>query len=267
MTFQLLIKIGYLMEDHIYEGFTEWETSHWWFRARRRILLGLLSDMAGNYSTPKALDLGCGPGQMFNGLDRLSYNVFGMDPSKLALKYASKRFKSGVVCAEAAKSPIRADSLEIVAILDTLEHIEDDCGALKEASRMLKVGGRLIVSVPAYDFLWSDNDRASHHYRRYVIRDLRRKFNDAGLEVEWSSYYNTILFPLILAILFVVKLKQRFLPEKGTKSVNASLVPTPEFIDRILEWIFSRELWLLRRFRMPFGHSLIVVGIKEPEGA
>jgi len=146
----------------------------------------------------------------------------------------------------------------VVTALDVLEHVREDLPALREINRILTPGGKLIVIVPAYGFLWSEHDEALHHYRRYVARELRAKLTASNFEIERSTYFITGLF---FPILFF-RLWQGLRRTSIEASVSYRLPPA--WINRMLVWCLDIERFLLGHFNLPFGVSLVVVG-RKPE--
>jgi SAM-dependent methyltransferase len=146
--------------------------------------------------------------------------------------------------------PIENQSADMVVMLDVLEHIDDDLGALKAVSRKLKSGARLLVTVPALPFLWSVHDQEHHHKRRYTAQTLRAVVEQSGLELEKISYFNTLLFPLIAGVRGLKAMTGNTQPDTG--------VPAP-WLNSILTTIFGLERFLVGRFPLPIGVSLMMV--------
>ena len=118
--------------------------------------------------------------------------------------------------ASAYELPVRAGSLDLITMFDTIEHVPDDLRALQEARRALRPGGLVFLSVPAYQFLYANNDRIAHHERRYTARALRRKLTATGFEPVQVTYFNTLLFPAILPLVLAKKAKERFCVRQST---------------------------------------------------
>jgi ubiquinone/menaquinone biosynthesis C-methylase UbiE len=162
-----------------------------------------------------------------------------------------------VVTGTGTELPFPDSTFDLVALFDVIEHIEDESKVLVEARRVLKPGGVIFVSVPAYQFLYSNNDRVVHHLRRYTARSLRRVLEGSGLRIHKLTYFNTLLFPLIFAALTVLKLKERLF---GVDAAQTNL--THEFsppVNRAFGVVMSSEKLLLRHIEFPFGHSLIAM--------
>ena len=134
-------------------------------------------------------------------------------------------------------------------MFDVLEHIERDTETLVAANRLLKTNGRMLITVPAYQWLYGAHDEFLHHKRRYSRKQLKEMIAEAGLKAARISFFNTILFPLAV----IVRLKDRLL---GRKFATGTAVP-PTFINAVLRTVFGAERLLLRRFNLPFGVSLL----------
>ena len=170
------------------------------------------------------------------------------------------RERSGrpTVCANAYDIPMPDASQDLVCLFDTLEHIPDEARALREVQRVLGPGGLAFFSVPAYQFLYSNNDRIAHHHKRYTRGGLKRAVSAAGLEPVKLTYFNTFLFPLILPAVLLGKLQERLFGLKDPDRTNLSWQP-PGPLNRTLAAVMGSERHLLRWLSFPVGHSLIGV--------
>ena len=139
---------------------------------------------------------------------------------------------------------------DLVALLDVLEHVADDKGALAAIRTRLKPGGKLLVTVPANPWMWTAHDAAHHHHRRYTRRQLERELRKAGYAIELLSPFNTILFPLIAAVRAAGKVT-------GRESADDAMPPKP--LNALFQRLFGLESGLIGRIPMPFGVSLVAV--------
>ncbi len=247
------------MKAEAHEINAEFEDEYWWYVGRRRILLDLLGshlDHGGN-SKPVLLDLGCGTGATLIAVGCWTRAV-GADTSPLALIACKRRGLGGrVVRCDLVAPPFRDESFDVVMLLDVLEHMADDHEVLQEACRLLRGGGLLIVTVPAYSFIWSGEDYVSEHYRRYLRSGLKELIAGAGIHVRLSTYFNTLLFPVMVAVI----LFRRFcVPESRFRS---NVRPLPVLMNKILTAVFSIERVLLRWLSFPYGGSILCLGVKE----
>lgn len=251
------------MELSVYEQFAKLEEGHFWFQGRRTIFFDLIEHvMSGEPEDPnrRVLEVGCGAGGMLGPLSRYGA-VTGVDISHEYTQFCATRGHGNVVTGSGYDLPFQDDSFDMVALFDVIEHISDDIRVLQEVRRVLKPGGRVFISVPAYQFLYSQNDRVAHHLRRYTATRLDEALSTAGLRSTKLTYFNTFLFPLILPAVLVLKLKERLfgLPEGLTNLSHQFKEP----VNGMFAWVMGAERWLLRHIDFPFGHSLIAMGSQD----
>jgi 2-polyprenyl-3-methyl-5-hydroxy-6-metoxy-1,4-benzoquinol methylase len=185
------------MDEAMYHSFLAAERRHWWFRARREILVAL----ARRWVPPggRVLDLGCGTGFFLEALAG-THEVRGLDASPLAVAMSRVRGLAGVAEGTAEDlSAVADERFDLVTLLDVIEHLDDDLGALRRARALLKPGGRLLVTVPAYPALWSYHDERNRHRRRYRRTPLRNLCATAGLTAVHATHFNAALLPLAWA--------------------------------------------------------------------
>lgn len=244
------------METNVYEQFAQLEDRHFWFLGRRNIFFDLLGRVLQGRNDLQILEVGCGAGGMLGPLARFG-TVTGLDIAKDYVAYCHRRGHQRVLAGSGYELPFRDQSFDLVAAFDTIEHIPDDGRVLREIRRVLKPGGRVFLSVPAYQFLYSQNDRVAHHQRRYTAHQLRERLRAAGLTPQRLSYFNTFLFPLILPAVLVLKLKEKLfgLPEGQTNLSHSFAGP----VNRAFAAVMSSEKLLLRHMEFPFGHSLLAL--------
>ena len=243
------------MDADVFREMAVVQDRHWWFVARGRILAAII----GKLSLPpaaKILEIGCGTGgnlAVLSSFGRLSAMEYDDNARIIA---------TGIgVCPVVAGGlpepvPFADGSFDLVCLLDVLEHIDDDEEALSRAGQLLGPSGRLLVTVPAYAWLWSEHDEAHHHYRRYTAKMLRQRANRANLVVEKLGYFNTLLFPVIAAARVIGKLSGR---KGGSDAAMPSL-----WINRLLMKIFSFERHIVPGMMFPFGTSILAVLSKAP---
>lgn len=243
------------MEDTAYRQFIELERSHFWFVGRRRIFFHLLDRELDGRRDLEVLDVGCGAGGMIEPLGRYG-RVTGIDNSPELVKFCHERGFEQVKLGSAYELPVADCSVDLITLFDTVEHVPDDLRALRECARALAPGGLLFISVPAYQFLYANNDRVAHHERRYTARGLRRRLVGAGFQSPHVTYFNTLLFPAILPAVLAKKATER-LRDPGD-ATNLS-VRVPRLLNRALAATMGSERHLLSRVRLPFGHSVIAI--------
>ncbi len=238
------------MDKNVYLRMAAQDAEHWWFVARRRIL----QDQIAALRLPpgaRILEAGCGPGGNLAMLSKFGQlDAFELDDD--ARQIASAR--SGIEV-RPAKLPgdigFEPGSFDLIAVLDVIEHIDDDLGSVQALAKLLRPGGRLIVSVPFYPWLWSIHDDRHHHKRRYTRPEVRELIGEAGLVIEKCSYFNTILFPLIVGIRFFKKLAS--ITDKPDDDMP------PPFLNAVLARIFGAERFALRHLSLPFGVSVLCI--------
>ncbi|MGC9003398.1 MAG: class I SAM-dependent methyltransferase [bacterium] len=240
------------MNEEEYERMFLLEDFYWWFKGRRLIVRSALKGV----KIDKVLDVGCGTGgnlSLFNGF------VVGVDVSMKALSLARRRKKDALLClGQAENLPFKDNSFDLVLALDLLEHLPDDMKGLSEMHRVLKKGGSLLITVPAYKFLWSEHDEALHHFRRYSKGEIKGKMEKAGFTIKFISH--AIVLPFFPIALF--RLIQRLLKRKNEKP-KTSLIILPPFLNDILFKILKGEANLIGKgISFPFGVSIICRGVK-----
>lgn len=245
------------MEQTIYLKMDRLEHEHWWFVSRRSIIETILqSQLLSIGRNSKILDAGCGTGGNLEMLSRLGCEVVGLEMEHGAAEIA--RFKSGrsvYMGSLPDQVPFSDDTFDLIVLLDVLEHIEDDIGALNALTAKLKPGGSLLITVPAFSFLWSNHDESHHHKRRYRLHELVEKMQHCNLQPKHASYFNTWLFPVI-ALVRILHKKLGFMQKSDDLSM-----PSP-FFNKLLTEVMSSERHILKRGKLPFGVSIMAIGQK-----
>ena len=237
------------MDEHIYTAMAALEERHWWFVARRKILSTLLSSLSLP-ADAQIFEAGCGTG---GNLAMLASHgqVYGVEENTQAIKLASSKGAALIAPGRLPNAiPFAGKQFDLIALLDVLEHLDEDEASLRTLRTRLKPGGWLLITVPAYPFLWSRHDELHHHKRRYVATGLRTLITGAGYHIHYLSYFNTWLFPLIAAA--------RLMQGSGGGHSGDLSMPN-KIVNTLLKAIFSSERWLLGRIALPFGVSLVVL--------
>ncbi|MDO8555707.1 MAG: class I SAM-dependent methyltransferase [Nanoarchaeota archaeon] len=235
------------MDPAEYQAMYEVEDTHAWFRAKREMLLLLLK----KFSRPgaKILDVGCGTGVIASALAK-NNAVVGLDISAQALAFARKRDASiSWIKGDAQAVKFKPNSFDVVLASDVVEHVKDDVKALENMHRVLKPGGKVIITVPALEMLWGRDDDLVHHQRRYTRSSLKRVLRRAGFKVDFLNYWNVLLFPAVL----VYKWRNK----------EHSVAPVAGIMNKLAFGILKLDTWLIRHVWMPFGVSLVVVASKK----
>jgi 2-polyprenyl-3-methyl-5-hydroxy-6-metoxy-1,4-benzoquinol methylase len=267
------------MRDELYGEMFLMEQSHWWFQAKHKIVRELLGrylgkeggsrqsaagseekasalPATGNESPaarPRIADLGCGCGMMLYQL-KDEYEVTGLDGSEQAVAFSAQRgirVHKGFLPSDV---PLPRGQFDAVLMLDVLEHLEHDVESARVAAELLRPGGILICTVPAYQWLWSKRDEHHQHFRRYSAAQFRRLFEQPDLELELFSHLNTWLFPVAAAARLTAKVRN------AHDTTDLHVPPAP--LNAALRELFASERHLLGRLPLPFGLSLAAVARK-----
>ena len=228
------------------------EDRHWWYQGRRRVLeraIGRLGLPAG----AQILDAGCGSGRNMVELARHGA-VTGVELSPTSARLARERDCGEVLEGSVLDMPFDEGSFDLTVSLDVIEHLQDDVGALRELRRVTKPGGALLVTVPAYQWLWSGHDEINHHHRRYNRRTLLTAAESAGWREERSAHFNSLLLPIAI----LLRALERFKPSTTKSSLDLWVPPAP------LNWALRQPLNLEAAViggggSIPAGLSLLAV--------
>lgn len=242
------------MDDYLLAKHSELEWSHWWFAGRRMILADILRRWLGDAKDLRMLDIGCGAGTMVEVL-RAYGTVAGMDTADKAVAYCRDRFPELEFSVGRVPEAVPRDaSLDLITAFDVIEHIPEEAPAVAGLYDSIVPGGLFICTVPAYQWMWSPHDELNHHCRRYTRPQLKASLAGAGFEVEWSSYFNTLLFPPAAA----VRLGRKALKREDTANSDFDITAA----NGVLRRMFSSERFLMRRLSLPFGLSIAAVARK-----
>lgn len=248
------------MERDEYRRMFDLETTYWWFVGRRALVRDWVAAALRRQASPaperRLLDVGCGTGANAAMLTDFGW-VIGTDASAEALAWSRRRGLRSLARCRAEQLCFADDTFDVVTALDMLEHTDDDLKALAELHRVCKPGGVLIVTVPAYGFLWSAHDEALHHRRRYAPRELHDKLTAMGFEVERLSHFMCGLFIPVLLLRLWQSLRKR-----GVRP-QSDLRPLPTWLNRLLIGLLGGERRLLRWVTLPLGVSLICTARKR----
>jgi 2-polyprenyl-3-methyl-5-hydroxy-6-metoxy-1,4-benzoquinol methylase len=239
------------MNIEMYRIFFDIQKKHWWFVTKKNIVLDTISRSLSKHADIKVLDIGCGSGLMLNALEEVG-QTFGMDMSDDAINFSKEIFNGPVKKGFLPEQvPYEENYFDLITALDVIEHVDRDVDALKTLRSRLVSGGKAVITVPAYMFLWSSFDEMNEHKRRYTRPELETKLLQAGFTVEKISYYNTLLFPVVYA----VRMLNNLLKRDGASDVDMPSTP----LNFVLEKIFGIEKYLLRFANLPFGVSILAV--------
>jgi SAM-dependent methyltransferase len=240
------------MDPNAYLEMADTESRHWWFLARRVLLSSIIHRLALP-SDAQILEIGSGTGgnlEMLSAFGRVSALEMDATARSIANQKTLDRFdiRPGFCPTDI---PFSDEKFDLICLFDVLEHIEEDSSTLVALKTLVADGGHILITVPAYQWLWSRHDEFLHHKRRYSARDLRRKITTAGLRIDKISYFNTLLFPLAA----IARFKDRLM---GATSASGSEIPADP-LNNLLYKIFSAEHYLLGKGSLPFGVSLLAI--------
>jgi SAM-dependent methyltransferase len=228
------------------------EDRHWWYQGRRTVLERAITRL-GLPAHARILDAGCGSGRNMVELARLGA-VTGVELSGTSVRLAREREAGEVVEGSVMDMPFDDASFDLTVSLDVIEHLEDDIGALRELRRVTKPGGALLVTVPAYQWLWSGHDEVNHHHRRYNRRTLLAAAQAGGWELESFTNFSSLTLPVAI----LLRALERFMPSTTKSSLDLWVPPAP------LNWALRQPLNLEaavigRGGSIPAGLSLLAV--------
>jgi 2-polyprenyl-3-methyl-5-hydroxy-6-metoxy-1,4-benzoquinol methylase len=252
------------MKADFYTTYFAVEKNHWLMKVRRKITLDQLARVAqisvgvSENTNKRVLDFGAGSGVLVHELAQGGVESYGVDTSEEAVAYGTAH---GVlhlsVLTPHAPLQFPDEYFDCVIAMDVLEHVRDEQGVLSELKRVLKPGGTLVITVPAYMFLWGRQDEVSHHFRRYSLgRLIEVLCTSGGWTIVKRSYFNTLLFPLVALV------------RVGSWMLNRTHHGSDfDLNNRVLNGvcygIFSFERHILKHINFPFGVSALLVAKKD----
>lgn len=255
------------MQQHTYAIMDGVEDTHWWFVGRRAILESFLRTIVADLSESlglggadeipsvplRILDVGCGTGANIKMLSQFG-EAEGVDVSDDALEFCRKKGLK-VEKGTAEELPFADESFDLTTALDVIEHLDDDVAGLKEMYRVTRKGGRSLIFVPAFMWLWGVQDDISHHRIRYTKKQIVDRLKTAGYEIERATYANFTFFAPILGGRSIMKLTG--VKPESENNINISA------LNGLFGKIFSAESLWLKNLNFPFGVSIVVVAKKS----
>lgn len=242
------------MDQDFFAEYAVIEDTHWWFRGRREIFHRILDPLARARGSLRILDIGFGTGAMLTFLSRYGA-VTGMDTSAEAIRFARTRSDRPMLLGDVTSIPLRDGAMDLVTAFDIVEHVDDEAGALAELARVCRPGGHLLVTVPAFQFLWGNQDVISHHRRRYTRAALGARVAAAGFRIRTLTYFNALLFPIVAAVRVARRLRGGAPPDEVPQSDFT--MTKPGLVNDALTRVFAAEGRLVTRWRLPVGVSLL----------
>jgi SAM-dependent methyltransferase len=245
------------MDNDAYKEMIALQEQHWWFVGRQKVIKSFLSMEKLSELGSEVLEVGCGVGGNVNLLSSTT-SYLGIDMHLPAVDYCKEKYpQQSFRCSriEDLPSEVKVRNFDSIYFLDVLEHLDQDVLVLRESSNFLKHGGKVLITVPAFNFLWSPHDEFVHHVRRYTKSSLGKSLEEAGYNIERMTYFNFILFPLAMI--------QRVGMKLAKKKLNRHISTPPYLVNWIFEKVFSFEAVLLKYVDFPVGLSIIAVVTKK----
>ena len=242
------------MDRIVYDRMAAHDSTHWWYRARRDILSDYLTRYGNVPKGARILEIGCGTGHNLPMLATFGdVDAIEIDPA--AREIASERLGKPVGDARLPELPgVARGAYDLIAVLDVVEHIEDDVAALKGMASLLKPGGKILIAVPAHQWLWSAHDVVNHHHRRYSKGSLVTAIEAAGLKPRKLTYFNSLQFPLAAAARIAGRLTGRD---------DSDDSPPAKPLNALFETIFRLERHAVGR--VPLTPGVSIVTLAEPK--
>jgi SAM-dependent methyltransferase len=238
------------MERVLYDRMAELDEVHWWYVARRKVLQALIQRTVQPPANARILEVGCGTGHNLKMLESFG-SADGIEIDAEARALAEKRLGRKIATAPLPEMPgVDRRAYDLVAALDVVEHIDDDRATIAALGSCLKPGGKLLVTVPAHQWMWSAHDQLNHHKRRYSRSALRQLIEESPLRLDSIGYFNSLLFPLAVAARLASKVT-------GGGTGEESL--PPKVVNYLFERAFAAERRLIGTVPLPPGLSLFAV--------
>lgn len=250
------------MDKSAYRTYYKLEKSHFWRIAKRELIIDHVAQLLSQKEESKRcriLDIGGSCSLISRNLSRFGV-VVSVEPDVSTVSFARKNLKVDCRVGDLPHNlPEFSNQFELITLFDVLEHVEEEKESLKAIHDLLSDDGNLVVTVPAYQWLWSDHDVALHHKRRYTTSRLRTALQEAGFEIQTMTYYTTFLFPFAALVRVLNKFKPKSFDHKPEYNVK---VPNP-MINLVFGSVMKFEKFLLKFVNMPFGLSIFCICKKK----
>lgn len=226
------------------------EKTHWWHVAKRKLVTEYIKKYSPG-SNHTVLDAGCGTGALLSDLKIFTANLYGADLSNESIMFTQKRGIERIKRVDFEKNlPFRNNFFDVITCLDVLEHVENDRGLLAEFERILKPGGCLYLTVPAYQFLWTYWDEVLGHKRRYRRSGLLKLFKSLNFSVKFETYFYSFLLPAVIPFRYLKTI---------VNNNSSDFISFPSLLNKIMLLVCAVERWIIRFVKIPFGLSIFVV--------
>ena len=248
------------MDHKFYQEYYNLEREGWWFKARLSILESYCKKII-NHPEMRILNVGAATGATSEMLSKFG-EVTSLEYDEFCCKFLKEKTGIEAINASLTDLPFEDDSYDIICAFDVIEHIEDDIKAIEEIHRVLKPNGKYLLTVPAFQSLWSNHDLINHHYRRYRKNQFNKLIVNNKLKINYSTYFNFWLFIPISIVRFILNNIPRKKNSDSTGSDN-EIMQSSKIVNGILYRIFYSEKFLLKlNIKFPFGVSILTIGSK-----
>jgi SAM-dependent methyltransferase len=246
------------MDHNYYAEYYQYERSHWWFTARESILISFIKKIRKNNlptADLKILNVGCSTGRSSEYLAQFG-TVTSLEYDAYCCEFTREKTGLEIIHGSVTELAFENEKFDLVCAFDVIEHVEDDALAISEMKRVLKTGGVLLLTVPAFMDLWSHHDEINHHFRRYTMSELKQYFLEKPENIIFKSYFNTLLF---IPIYSFRKMSNWFRFGKKRQGAGSDFESfNPGFVNSILNFMFKSEKNILSNFiKLPFGVSIL----------
>mgnify|MGYP001560427857 CR=1 FL=1 len=252
------------MDAKFYKEYYTLERNHWWFTARLSILETALVIIVnkGKSRKLKILNVGVATGATTEMLSKYG-EVTSLEYDKACCDFLKEKTGIEAIHGSLTELPFESNSYDLVCAFDVIEHIEEDSLAVEEIHRVLAPAGQYFITVPAFQFLWSNHDVVNHHFRRYTKTGINSLFEKLEFDTTYSSYFNFWLFFPIAAVRFILNMLPKNKKDTTSGSDN-EVLSSSGFVNSILYHIFKSEKGFVKsKVRLPLGVSIMSIGAKN----
>jgi SAM-dependent methyltransferase len=255
------------MEKSYYRKYYDYERKHWWFITRNNLLMQIIEkNIIKKGEKLKILNVGAGTGFTSELLSKYG-EVISVEYESSCVEFVNANTSLHLLEGSILDLQFEDNTFDLVCAFDVVEHVEDDVKATSEMIRVAKRNGYVFISVPAFNSLWSKHDEINHHYRRYKKDQVMHFFlKDNKLQNIYNTYFNSFLFIPIYIVRKLNNLKEKIAGNKAKNIGESSTdfdVAGSGLSSKILKWLFSREIYIVRKKgSLPFGVSFTILAKK-----
>ena len=253
------------MDQAYYKAYYHLEREHWWFLVRKKILAERIRHLLKQPVNIRSLNVGAATGATSDMLTAFG-SVMSIEYDAACTQFTKTYLSTPIEQGSILELPFEANQYDLVAALDVIEHVEDHQLAVQELWRVCKPGGHIVITVPAYQFLWSRHDLINHHFRRYTLSQLTDLFRPLQGKVIYQTYYNSFLFLPIATYRWLMNIFQKLLgkKEKPLGKYDYEVLGTGGWLNQILSGIFHLDYHCLKGgIRFPAGVSIMIFFQKD----